>query len=232
MIKNKEMWELGVLAYDNTFNQTGLSFISSAEYNVLMAVLSKFNNAELDDTGRVTAIITFKEMREITGLKNMKRKNIINAVKVLLDTKVEFYMDNKYTIANLFEKVSMYDDMKEFEITLTYEMSSKIALNLESKVQYTLINVKDVSKIKSIYGKELYRLLRQFRSTGKVMIGSSEFIEHLGIDRSKYSDYKIIRDFLYPALKSNEIYFEELRANFNDGDKELPNVLLFSFKKC
>lgn len=223
-----------LLAYENSFNMTGLSELNTNEYNVLFAVLSKMSDEKtVDELGRISADFALRDIRDILGVDRIHKDRTIKSLDKLLDIKVLMYIDDKFIKANLFDSFLIDNDSNEFTIRLTAEMSSKLLIrekiNEKAFVEYTLLDVSDVAQIRSVYSKELYKNLRQYRSTGKFIVNAREFIDYLKIDDSVYSDYKIIKHYLIPSVNDNKRFFKNLDVNFEEGDIKLPNVLIFTF---
>lgn len=97
-----------------------------------------------------------------------------------------------------------------------------------SDSQFTAINVKELSSIRSSYAQELYRLLSQFKATGKLYIGANQWKLRFQPPES-YSDYDIIRKQILPAIKGNKPHFKNLKVNIKESDRKLPSTIVFTF---
>mgnify|MGYP000845577500 CR=1 FL=1 len=221
------------LIYDNTFNKSRFNLITTAQKSILFAILTEVQNANdvRSPDGYLFANVTYRRIREITGAKNLASKDIIRMVNELLNTKIEYYMydsagDLHIVIENIFNVASINMKTKDVYIELSRKMEQKLAVGNNS---FTIVDVRELSLINSHYGQELYRLLSQFKATGKLMIGINQWRHHFDIE-NKYSDYYIIRKQIIPAVEKNQPYFEDLEVNVKEGDTKLPSTLVFTFK--
>lgn len=215
-----------IVTYDNTFNKTNLTFLTHAQSHVLMAVLSKMGK-EIDEEGRFVAEYEFKEIRRMTGMKELYASRLKKVLKDLIDTKVEFFEDGKSYSGTLFESCEA-TSKNSVKVTLSIDMTKKLLLN---KNGYTILELNEYMELKSKYAKELYRLLRQFRHTGNLMIRKDDFLKML-LPPKTYDEYEFIRKILMSAIEENKKHFKSLRmTNFTKNGNGLPNTCIFSFEK-
>ena len=222
-----------MLAYDNSFNKVKLGMLTTNEYNLLFAIMSIVSDVKPDENGEIQATISMKQVREVLGVDRIHQNRVIKSLDKLLSIKVHFYVDGDFISANMFSHYKIANNRKEFIIQLaphlTKMLSIKSKINDGLDVKYSLIDLYDLSTMRSVRSKELYKRLRQYRNTGKFMINTSEFLDYLFIDENKYTDYKIIRDYLMPAVEDNKKFFANLQVNIEGNATKLPNVLVFTF---
>lgn len=212
--------------YDNTFNKTNLNLFTQAQTNVLMAILSKMGQS-MDEDGRFFAEYNFKEIRRMTEMKELYASKLEKALSKLIETKVKFFENGQYYSGRLFSKCIL-TSKSTVKITLSTEMTQKLILN---KSEYTILELDEYVQIRNKYAKELYRLLRQFRHTGILIIKKEDLLEIISPPKS-YNDYDIIRETLNPAIKGNQKHFENLKlTNYTKGGNGLPEICKFTFKK-
>lgn len=215
-----------IVVYDNTFNKTNLTFLTQAQSHVLMAVLSKMGD-NIDDEGRFVSDYTFKEIRRMTGMKELYASRLSKILNELLKTKVEFFEDGKTHNGNLFLNC-IANNKSSVKITLSIDMTKKLLLN---KNGYTILELNEYMALKSKYAKELYRLLRQFRHTGKLMIKKEDFLKML-LPPKTYDEYEFIRKILITAIEENKKHFKNLKmTNFTKNGNGLPSACIFTFEK-
>lgn len=212
--------------YDNSFNKTSLNVLTKVQTNVLLAVFSRMSESlrESSIEDDCVAQFSFSELRELTGSKNIKIEVIKKSLDAILDTKVEYFIDNNYTKANLFSDYTI-NEKGNAVITLTGNMKNKLIINNN---QYTILMLDEYTSLKNMYAKELYRILRQFRHSGLAIKTKEDLLKVMRPPKS-YDEYEFIRKALLPAIEENKQYFEDLTVNIDRN--KLPGVVQFTFKK-
>lgn len=213
-----------IIKYDNTFNKTSLSLLTKVESDILISVLSKMGS-EKNANGCYVARFSFRDLRETSGATNMQHYRIKKVFDTLLETKVEFFNKNSYEKGNLFSHYAISEDNKEAEITLTKNMTDKL---IPDAKEFTILNLNEYIALPTNYSKEMYRLLRQFRYSGKKVISKQDFINMLKPPKS-YGEYDIVRKVVLPAIAENRVHFEDLSINIKSNGC-LPEVIKITFK--
>lgn len=230
LIEREKVEKERLVKYDNTFNKTSLSVLTKIQSDILMSVLEKMGKeVEIDEDGNKCYIARyeFKEIRDLIDSKNMQAHKIKKVFDELLNTQVEFFGDGIYTKANLFSSYSL-TDRSTAEIVLSSQMTSKMVLG---KSKYTILQLEEYVSLKTKYSKELYRLLRQFRSSGLLIIKKEDLLSALKPPKS-YDEYNFIQKALNPAIEDVSRYFEDLKiVNLEKRGNGLPKVCKFTFKK-
>lgn len=231
-IKNKEndkcLEEISIVRYDNSLNKTSLSLLTKVQSDVLMSVLQKMGEeTKYDVSGEkcYVANYSFGEIRNMTNNPGLQAKRIKKIFDELLDTKVEFLEEGKYTKANLFSHYSL-TDKSNAEITLSSELTKKL---ITDKNEYTILSLDEYVSLPNNYAKELYRLLRQFRHSGIIFVKKEDLLSLLNPPKS-YNEYDTLRKVILPAIEVNREYFEDLSMTQTHPNK-IPSVCKFTFKK-
>lgn len=219
-----------IVKYDNSFNKTSLSVLTQVQSNILMAVLEKMGKElSIDEDGNKCYIAKyeFKEIRDLIESKNMDAKRIKIVFDELLNTQVEFFENNRYTKANLFSRYTL-TNRSTAEIVLSSNLTSKL---FAGGGRYTILQLDEYVNLKNKYSKELYRLLRQFRHSGLLIIKKEDLLKSLKPPKS-YDEYNFIQKALNPAIEDASQYFEGLQLiNFEKNGNGLPDSCKFAFKK-
>lgn len=219
-----------IVKYDNSFNKTSLNVLTEVQSDILMAVLNRMGKEvrkDIHGNDCYVAKYEFNEIRDMIDSKFIQAKRIKKVFDDLLDTKVEFHADGVYTKANLFSHYSL-TDKSTAEIVLSSELTKKL---ITGKERYTILVLDEYVGLKNKYSKELYRLLRQFRHTGMLIIKKEDLIKALNPPKS-YDEYNFIKKVLEPAIKNNDQYFNNLKIiNITGVGSKLPNVCKLAFVK-
>ncbi|GAA8335587.1 hypothetical protein HpKG99_14440 [Helicobacter pylori] len=208
--------------YHNNANKVNLGKLSERESNLLFAIFQK-----LKDQGNT--LIRFEPQdlkRMITVKSNLTNRQLLQVLKNLIDNigSANFWIIREYVEnGEIYENHTSYMLFKQFEIrihkpTQTIEYldvqlndSYQYLLNNLGMGQYTSFNLLEFQRVRGKYAKTLYRLLKQYKSTGILSVEWSQFRELLDIPKD-YEMRSIDRKVLKIALKElKKIYpFEHL----------------------
>lgn len=223
----KDLKEVKIVRYDNSFNKTSLNVLTEVQSDILMAVLERMGNKmskDSDGNDCYLAKYEFKEIREMIDSKNMHAYKIKKVFDALLDTKVEFFEDGKYTKGNLFSHYTL-TGKSTVEIVISNQLTKKLIV---SKERYTILELDEYVSLRNKHSKELYRLLRQFRHSGILIIKKEDLMKFLKKPQT-YDEYKYVKRVIERAIKDNSEFFEDLKLINMEGNR-LPEVCKFTFK--
>ncbi|GAA7312787.1 replication initiation protein [Helicobacter pylori] len=222
--------------YHNNANKINLGKLSEREANLLFAIFQK-----LKDQGNTLIRFEPQDLKHMIMVKsNLTNRQLLQILKNLLDN---IGGANFWTIREHVENGEVYEDhtsymlFKQFEIrihkpTQTIEYLEiqlndgyQYLLNNLGMGQYTSFKLIEFQQVRGKYAKTLYRLLKQYKSTGILSVEWSQFRELLDIPKD-YKMENIDQKVLTPALKElRKIYpFEHLnykkeRRNSHDRRK-------------
>lgn len=222
--------------YHNNTNKVNLGKLSEREANLLFAIFQK-----LKDQGNTLIRFEPQDLKRMIMVKsNLTNRQLLQILKNLLDN---IGGANFWTIREHVENGEVYEDhtsymlFKQFEIrihkpTQTIEYLEiqlndgyQYLLNNLGMGQYTSFKLIEFQQVRGKYAKTLYRLLKQYKSTGILSVEWSQFRELLDIPKN-YKMENIDQKVLTPALKElRKIYpFEHLsykkeRRNSHDRRK-------------
>lgn len=197
-----------VVKYHNDFNKIRLPSLTAQEQNLLMGIICKIKGRPAGKD----IVFTAQELLEFST-DNMSKAALFEMVESL---KLKFFKAD-FTILvreggcvgnitfNLFYKFGIYED------EVTHKMD-RVELGVNPQFAYL---VEDLTKnftrfelaefvgLGSKYTKNLYRLLKQFRNSGKCTIYQhrwQDFCEFMGIPKD-YLPHHIDQRVLKPAIK-------------------------------
>lgn len=199
-----------IVKYGNDFNLLPMPQLKALQMDIFMAILSlvkekrentpllkRFFNPELREL-----VIPQKVFIDLCRLQdsNMPYTDIFwlidNTLEKLVKTTIKYQKDEK-TIYNFvcFEIGAII--ASDIHITLTKTFYDMI---INYKYGFTAFELGEFICLSSKYTKTLYRLLKQYRSTGKLIINLPKFLEIMGIPPS-YKMCDIDKQILRPAIK-------------------------------
>lgn len=186
-----------LVVYGNDFNFMPLPKLTENEMNFFMAIITKLREKrELE--------FNFSDFVYDLHLKsNLSAYELEQAfyklAEKMLDFKVKYTTKNSAYAFVCFERMRLEFRTNKLEITAQkdfYELITNLQLG------FTQFELKEFIGIKGKYAKNLYRLLKQFRNTGKVLIYQNDwqgFCEAMQIPVS-YKMCDIDRQILNPAI--------------------------------
>nr|WP_172686374.1 replication initiation protein [Helicobacter pylori]AJS10406.1 RepA [Helicobacter pylori] len=209
--------------YHNNTNKVNLGKLSEREANLLFAIFQK-----LKDQGNTLIRFEPQDLKQMIMVKsNLTNRQLLQILKNLLDN---ISGANFWIIREHVENGEIYEDhisymlFKQFEIrihkptqTIEYldvqlnDSYQYLLNNLGMGGQYTSFKLLEFQRVRGKYAKTLYRLLKQYKSTGILSVEWTQFRELLDIPKD-YKMENIDQKVLNPSLKElRKIYpFEHL----------------------
>ncbi len=223
--------------YHNNANKVNLGKLSEREANLLFAIFQK-----LKDQGNTLIRFKPQDLKQMIMVKsNLTNRQLLQILKNLLDniSGANFWIIREHVEnGEIYEDHTSYMLFKQFEIrihkstqTIEYldvqlnDSYQYLLNNLGMGGQYTSFKLLEFQRVRGKYAKTLYRLLKQYKSTGILSVEWSQFRELLDIPKD-YKMENIDQKVLTPSLKElRKIYpFEHLsykkeRRNSHDRRK-------------
>ena len=196
-----------VVKYHNHFNSISLKNFNSVEINLLMAICS-----QIRDKGLNEITLNFLE------LKNMVKYKHIGNVRFIKD--LEQIYKKLITLSIRIETKEIIDNFVLFTRYRIIKEKQKVIIKVNSEFKYLLNNLvkkftqfelEEFIHLRSNYSKEIYRRLKQFKSTGFWRVKIDDFKELLNIpEKYRMSDIdkyvlKISRNELKNCFKDFEM---------------------------
>ncbi len=209
--------------YHNNANKVNLGKLSEREANLLFAIFQR-----LKDQGNTLIRFEPQDLKRMIMVKsNLTNRQLLQVLKNLLDniSGANFWIIREHVEnGEVYEDHTSYMLFKQFEIrihkptqTIEYldvqlnDSYQYLLNNLGMGGQYTSFKLLEFQRVRGKYAKTLYRLLKQYKSTGILSVEWSQFRELLDIPKD-YKMENIDQKVLTPALKElHKIYpFEHL----------------------
>ncbi len=211
------------ITYHNNANKVNLGKLSEREANLLFAIFQK-----LKDQGNTLIRFEPQDLKQMIMVKsNLTNRQLLQILKNLLDNigGTNFWIIREHVEnGEIYEDHTSYMLFKHFEIrihkptqTIEYldvqlnDSYQYLLNNLGMGGQYTSFNLLEFQRVRGKYAKTLYRLLKQYKSTGILSVEWTQFRELLDIPK-EYKMENIDQKVLTPSLKElRKIYpFEHL----------------------
>lgn len=209
--------------YHNNANKVNLGKLSEREANLLFAIFQR-----LKDQGNTLIRFEPQDLKRMIMVKsNLTNRQLLQVLKNLLDniSGANFWIIREHVEnGEIYEDHTSYMLFKQFEIrihkptqTIEYldvqlnDSYQYLLNNLGMGGQYTSFKLLEFQRVRGKYAKTLYRLLKQYKSTGILSVEWSQFRELLDIPKD-YEMRNIDQKVLTPSIKElRKIYpFEHL----------------------
>ncbi len=202
--------------YHNNTNKVNLGKLSEREANLLFAIFQK-----LKDQGNTLIRFEPQDLKRMLNI-DISNERLSEVVIKLWDSikTADFWKISETETSIIQENYMLFSrckielnkpskDLKYLEIQLND--SYQYLLNNLGMGQYTSFNLLEFQKIRGKYAKTLYRLLKQYKSTGILSVEWGQFRDLLDIPKD-YEMRNIDQKVLTPSIKElHKIYpFEHL----------------------
>lgn len=196
-----------VVKYDNYMNSLNFKCFTGMDFNFLMALCNRLRNM---DTAEIE--ISFKELKEIT---KYKRTSVVQFVSDLkrMNQKLMGITCNLETTSEILMFVlfpTFKINVEEQILTVSVNRDFKFILN-EITRNFTRFDLQEFTELDSKYAKTMYRLLKQYRSTGLYTVSVEKFREIMDCPVC-YTNKQFMQCVVNPAVKNLQSCFRNLRC--------------------
>lgn len=186
-----------IVKYSNFMNELRFGKFTPMDYNFLMALC-----ARMRDRGAEEETFSFAYIKQIAKAdKNWTEKEFTAALarmnRKLMAVTCEIETETEILQFVLFPTFRINKEEK----TLTVAVNNRFRFVLNELSQnFTRFELEEFAGLDSKYSKTLYRLLKQFRTTGSYHAEISELRALLGCPES-YTNHKMYLSILKPAVE-------------------------------
>lgn len=217
-----------IVKYHNDFNKIQLPSFTEQEQNLLCGIISKIRENPINQSIKLTPQELIKFSTE--NLTNKALGDMLFILRnkffkadfmILIEDKERDFIGKE--IINLFESFKLWYDKKDTEFKHLLEIELKVNPRFEYIVNevtknFTGFKLEEFIALSGKYTKTLYRVLKQYRTTGKAYFEWEEFCRVMDIPENK-KICEIDRDILKPALKEltkERNLFDQIRVPFKN----------------
>lgn len=222
-----------VVKYHNDLNGVIMRKWSVTEMDFFFSVI-----ATVKEKGCQVVEFDREQITSLAGWKDPNKKRLVSTLRSLRShvSNMEILQCRKEGIWNieesqhLFEsfKIQWTDDMSDFKLTVKVNNDFEYLVNMLN-TDFTVFQLEEFTQIRSTYAKNLYRLLKQFRTTGWRTFKKDEFFTLMSIP-PKYTSSHVIQKVLEPCKRELIKYFEDFNyKTVTDTKKKGHPVIGYSF---
>lgn len=217
-----------ITKYHSKMNEVKFNSLSSVEMDLFFSLCTK-----VKENGSHKITIPFTELKNISKYSSTSQVKFIEDLRKtnrkLLSLQFCLVNENGTRIID-FSLFPTFDINTELK-TLTVSVNEDFTFLLNQPEFFTQFELKEFVTLRSSYAKTLFRLLKQFRTTGHLYITIDDFKNRMEIP-STYAMSDIDKKVIKPSLKELEPYFKNLKIKKNKkGQGGRVNSLEFHFNK-
>ena len=213
-----------MIKYHNDMNVVAFKKFNQRELNIFFSIC-----AFMKDKGDSTITFSYDEIKQMANL-NVPTNQVFEE---LLESTYDKLLQLKigYVNKDIVEKFILFTGYKinktDKLVDITINAQYQYILNELSK-NFTVFELPEFNSLVSSYSKNMFRLLKQYKSTGFYKVSIEEFRRLLDIPES-YNMSKISVKVIDPIEKELSNYFEEFRVEKLKVGRFI-KFLQFSFK--
>ena len=200
-----------VVKYHNDFNTVNMRGWTKEEMNFMFAVLSKAKEKGTD-------LIEFDktQLTELAQYSERHKMRLHDVLKNLVDHVTEMkYIEettHSYEVMNLFQrfKVQWNEDYTEMHATIRVSSDFEYILN-QLNANFMKFELDEFIKLRSTYAKQMYRLLKQWRTVGQKEWPVQDLRYLLAVPKN-YRTCDIDSRVLKPIIKELSPIFRDLKV--------------------
>lgn len=193
-----------LVIYENDMNKLKFGNFTKVSMNFFMALCYFMKNK-----GTTHFKISFDELKERSNYRPAKDHDFLSDLDYMTDQMLEVnskIIEKKPSGKRRIFKFDLfpYFDIDEDSETLEVGVNERFTWLLNEFDHYTSIDLEEIVSFKSKYTKNLFRLIRQWKSRGELRISGTdniqEFREKIGV-KDTYSNAEMNRRCLAPSVQ-------------------------------
>ena len=216
-----------IVKYDPELNTIPLRKFTPVEMNLFFSIVSRMRDKS-DETVR----FSFDQLKELSAYKPTANNRFIDDIestyqKILglrFGRRSKDGLHREFFVMFTEFEINGHADDPYVDIKI-YPKAIKLLNELESWVRYALSEFRD---LKSSYAKTMFRLLKQFRTTGYAYFSVADFNELLDVPKS-YKSSNINQSILKPIKEELTPLFRGLTVRKKYGKGRGKPVIGYSF---
>lgn len=188
-----------IVKYKNDMNKLSFKGFTKNDMNLFMSVCSN-----VKENGKNEVIMDFEYLRTISGYTATAiesfTKDLRKMSKDVMAVNCEIITENKIDMFNLFSRFTIDKDQQTLTVRVNPEFTWLLNEFTDKLKGYTVFELKEFIELQSKYAKNLYRILKQWRTTGEFVFNNiDDFRIKLDVPES-YENRRLMEKIIKPAL--------------------------------
>lgn len=193
--------------YKNELNLIPMRNFDSVEMNLFFSICAKMKGKGISKVR-----FTFEDLKELSAYKPTSVKRFADDLEAVYSKMIQ--LTYRTEEPGIREKFVLFTGYRIDENNQTVDISVNPELDYiinELSTEFTKFELQEFTGIRSSYAKTMYRLLKQYRSTGFYKVKIEDFREILAIPDS-YQMSDIDKQVLKPIKNELSIYFDDMKV--------------------
>lgn len=216
-----------IVKYDTELNTIPLRNFTPTEMNLFFSIVSRMR-----DKNSQVIRFSFDQLKDLSDYKMTAQKAFIKDLERTYDKLMDLRFSKRSNSGLRIQKFVMFtkfdinaESSEPYVDVQVHDMALPLLNNLESWVRYSLTEFRDLH---SSYSKTMFRLLKQFRTTGYAEFTKDTFYELLDVPKS-YRQSDITKKILKPIKEELSPIFSGLIIRKKYGQGRGKPVKSYSF---
>lgn len=197
---------MNVLKYNNDLNSLSFGQFKEKELDLFFSICFK-----VKEQGTKKIEISFEELKKLSNYSNRNISRFIKDLESTYDKMLALNIKIKYSELD-FEKFNLFNSYKVLgsEKKIIIQVSKEFEYLLNKIIgNYTKFDLLEFVSLKSVYSKNLFKLLKQWESTKEKIYLIEEFKKILNVPNYTTTDFN--RRVLNPIMEELPQYFPNLK---------------------
>ena len=185
--------------YKNDMNKLSFKGFTKTDMNLFMSVCSK-----VKEKGEDEIILDFEYLRSISGYTATATDSFIGDLrkmsKDVMSVNCEIITENRIDLFSLFSRFTIDRDNQMLIVKVNPEFIWILNEFTDKIKGYTIFELQEFIRLQSKYAKNLYRILKQWRTTGEFIFNNiDDFRSKLDVPDS-YANRRLMEKIIKPAV--------------------------------
>ena len=196
------------VVYRNEMNLVPLRKFTSTEVDLFFTLCNKLKE---QDTRRLE--IYFDELKNLSNYYSRSQDRFVKDLEHVYDKMLNLtYTERNGKSFKKFVLFTSYEvDVEEQQLAISINSDLKHILN-SITADFTKFELQEMTYLKSTYAKNMFRLLKQYKSTGYLKISVEDFRERLDVPKS-YRMTDLNKNIFTPIINELSSIFKGLNIN-------------------
>lgn len=200
-----------LVKYKNEMNKLSFKGFTKGDMNLFMSVCSR-----VKEKGENEVILDFSYLRSISGYTATSLHTFIKDLqkmsKDVMSVNCEIITEDKIDMFNLFSRFIIDKEKQTLTVKVNPDFSWLLNEFADKIKGYTVFELQEFIGLQSKYAKNLYRILKQWRTTGEFVFNNiDDFREKLDVPDS-YANRRLTEKIVNPSVRE----IQELDKSFKN----------------
>ena len=198
-----------IVKYNNYLNSLNLKNFTAVDLNFFTTICAKIKEKKFDEV-----TITFDEIKKMSKYKSLNKERFSEEIIRMNNKLMSSIIMNVQLPSGAIATFSLFS----YFVTDTEKENVRVKVNKdwyfifnELTSNFTQFELNEFVSLNNKYAKILFKLLKQYKSTGIFICDIENFRKYLDIPKT-YSNKYIMDKIIKPALEKLKPYFKRLKV--------------------